>query len=218
MVENAFSDGFVVSPLLKRRQAVSEPDPCHAVAEPRMMSRRECLGRVETARGDVHGVRGVGVFVGERRSARCAESAANRLGRMKHRRPPRNELELRNRERKPGDDRRAGHSPECPAMADHGVRRPAAYTVANRPADAASLGNRILHPDPLPSKVRANRAVRARVESAIRTNARIRSPTATSRNRSFRFPARHGRRTPSSDEQRVAKPRRPRYAKRSLRA
>jgi len=216
IVETAFSDGLVVSPVLKRRQAVSEPDPCYAVTEPRMMSRRKCSGRVEAAGGDVDGVRGIGVFIGQRRSARSAEGATNRLGRMKHRRPPRNELELRNRECKPGDDRRSGHSPARLAMADHGVRRPAAYTVANRPAGAASLGNRIRHPDPLPSKVRAERALRARVESAIRTSARIRSPTATTPNRSFRFPAPRGRGVLSGDERRAAKPRPPRRAKRSL--
>src|SRR5207253_7490950 len=49
------SDGFIVSPLLKCRQAVSEPDPAHAVTEPRMMGRRKCFGRVEAAGGDVHG-------------------------------------------------------------------------------------------------------------------------------------------------------------------
>src|SRR3989442_9178413 len=50
LFRSRFSDGFVVSPLLKRRQAVPEPDPFHAVAEPRMMSRRKRSGRVETAR------------------------------------------------------------------------------------------------------------------------------------------------------------------------
>src|SRR5207253_10941244 len=89
------SDGFIVSPLLKCRQAVSEPDPAHAVTEPRMMGRRKCFGRVEAAGGDVHGTRGIGVLIGERRSAGSAESTANRPGRMEHRRPPRNELELR---------------------------------------------------------------------------------------------------------------------------